>query len=155
MKNIFRKLQANDSLIMACLQIHRELSNLPTFRRVHSNQAHFVIIIPFVLTLASDMAVLYRNDAFSILVRSTKKRYSSFLKKVFIFQKICFKVLKMFKIFTDRQIKTCRSLKRRAILKIPSTVFQKNLCSFRWLENETSKKKRFPLLRQKLTQILP
>ena len=60
----------------------------------------------------------------------------------------------MFKIFTDRYIKTCRSLKRRAILKIPYTVFQ-NLCSFRWLENETSTEKRFPVLRQKLIQILP
>ena len=38
------------------------------------------------------MAVLYRNDAFSNLVLSTKKRFSSFFKKVFIFQKICFKV---------------------------------------------------------------
>ena len=49
------------------------------------------------------MAVLYGNDAFSILVLSTKKRYSSFLKKVFVFQKIYFKVkvLKTFKIFTD------------------------------------------------------
>ena len=79
----------------------------------------------FLLTLASDTAVLYGNDAFSILVRSTKKQCSSFLKKVFVFKKICFKVkvLKMFKIFTDRHIKTCRSLKRRAILKIPSTIF--------------------------------
>ena len=38
------------------------------------------------------MAVLYGNDAFSNLVLSTKKRFSSFFKKVFIFQKICFKV---------------------------------------------------------------
>ena len=43
--------------------------------------AHFAVTILFVLTLASDMAVLYGNDAFSILVRSTKKRYSSFLRK--------------------------------------------------------------------------
>ena len=88
---------------------------------------HFVITILFVLTLASDMAALYGNDAFSILVLPTKKRYSSFLKKVFVFQKICFKVkvLKTFKIFSDCHIKTCRSLKRRAILKIPSTVFRR------------------------------
>ena len=31
------------------------------------------------------MAVLYGNDAFSILVCSTKKKYSSFLKKGFGF----------------------------------------------------------------------
>ena len=49
------------------------------------------------------MAVLYENDVFQILVLSTKKRYSSSLKKVFVFQKICFKVkiLKTFKISTD------------------------------------------------------
>ena len=38
--------------------------------------------ILFALTLAPDKAVLYGNDAFSILVLSTKKRYSSFSKKV-------------------------------------------------------------------------
>ena len=61
--------------------------------------------------LHSDRAVLYVNTAFSILVLSSKKRYSSFLKKLFIFQSICFKVkvLKAFKVPTD-----CR----RAILKI-------------------------------------
>ena len=87
----------------------------------------------------------------------TKKWYSSFLKKGFVFQENYFKVkvLETFHIFTDCHIKTCRSLKRTAILKIPSTVFKKNLYSFCWLENETSKKKRFPVLRQKLTQILP
>ena len=102
-------------------------------------------------------AVLHGSDAFSFLLLSTKKRYSSFLKKVFVFQKICLKikVLKSFKISTDCYIKTCRSLKQRVILKIPSTVFQKNLCSFCWFQNETSKKKRFPVLRQKATQILP
>ena len=33
------------------------------------------------------------------------------------------RVLKMFETFTDCHIKTSRSLKRRAIVKIPSTVF--------------------------------
>ena len=36
----------------------------------------------------SDRAVLYGNVAFSILLLSTKKQYSSFLKKVLVFQKI-------------------------------------------------------------------
>ena len=99
---------------------------------------------------------LYGNDAFSVLVLSTKKQYSRLLKKFFVFRKISFevKVLKTFKISTDCQIKTCRSLKLRAILKITSIVFEKNLCSFCWLYNETSKKKRFPVLRQKPTKIL-
>ena len=116
----------------------------------------FVPLVPRVLTLASDRVVLYGNDAFSILVLSTKKQYSSFLKKVCVFQKICFKVkvLKTLNISTDCDIKTYRSLKRRAICKIPSTVSQKNLCSFYWLQNETSNKKRFPVFRQKPTQIL-
>ena len=85
------------------------------------------------LTMASDRAVLNGNDVFSILVASAKKSYSSFLKKVF--QKLCFKVkvLKTFETFTDRDIKTCQSVKRRAILKMPRTVFYKNLCSFWWL----------------------
>ena len=71
------------------------------------------------------MAVFYENDAFSVLLLSTEKRYPGFLKKVFVFQKIYFKVkvLKSFKIFTDYHGKTYRSLKQRAILKIPSTVF--------------------------------
>ena len=88
------------------------------------------------------MVVLYGNDVFSILVRSVIKGYCSFFK-VFVFYKICFKV-KALLCFTDRQIKTCRSLRRRAIFKIPS-----------WFENEISKKKPFPVSRQKLNQILP
>ena len=75
--------------------------------------------------MASDMPGLHGDDAFSILVLSTKKRYSSFLKKVFIFQEISFKVklLKTLKICTDCHIKTCRSVRRKVILKIPSTIF--------------------------------
>ena len=37
MKNIFRKLEANESLIMTCLQIYRKLLSLATFLQVHSN----------------------------------------------------------------------------------------------------------------------
>ena len=44
------------------------------------------------LTLVSDITDLYGNDAFSILVLSTKKRYSSFFEKGFPFPEICFKV---------------------------------------------------------------
>ena len=40
------------------------------------------------LNIDFDRAVLNENDAFSILVVSTKKHYPSFLKKVFVFQKI-------------------------------------------------------------------
>ena len=47
---------------------------------------HFVLPNLFALTLASDWAVLHENVAFSVWVLST------FLEKVFVFQKICFKV---------------------------------------------------------------
>ena len=84
-----------------------------------------MLTILFVLTLASGMAVLYENDAFSILVLSTKKRYSSLLCSIFFFEKMCFKVrvLNTLKISTDRHIKSCRYFKRRAILKITSSAF--------------------------------
>ena len=36
-KNIFGKLETNESWIIACLQIYRELLSLVTFLRVHSN----------------------------------------------------------------------------------------------------------------------
>ena len=54
-----------------------------------------------------------------------KSNINNFLKKVLVFQKICFKVkvLKTFKISSDCDMKTYRSLKPRAILKIPTTVF--------------------------------
>ena len=79
--------------------------------------------ILFFLILASDRAVLMGN-VFLVLVVSTKKRYFIFLKMAFVFQKISLKVkaLKTFETFTDCHRKTCLSLKRRAILKIP-TVF--------------------------------
>ena len=48
-------------------------------------QVHSVLIILFILTFASDMAVLIGNDAFSFLVLPSEKLYSSFLKKVFVF----------------------------------------------------------------------
>ena len=53
---------------------------------------YFVLPILCVLTLAPVRAVLYGNVAFSIQVLSTKKRYPSLLKKVFVFKKIVFRV---------------------------------------------------------------
>ena len=70
-------------------------------------QLYFTLPILFVLTLSSDRTVLYGSVPFSILVLSTKKRYNSFLKKVFLFQKFCFKIklLKKFKISSNCDIK--------------------------------------------------
>ena len=62
----------------------------------------FCTPILFVLTLASDRAVLYGNVVFSILVLSNKKPYSSFF---FFFQKTCFKVKALKKISSDCLIK--------------------------------------------------
>ena len=83
------------------------------------------IPILFVLILASDKAVLFRDVGFSILALSTKNQYSSFFERVGVFQKsyLKVKVLKTFNIICDCHMKTCRSLKRRAILKIPSIIF--------------------------------
>ena len=96
------------------------LAKLCSFPRVD-----FVPLVPCVLTLASDRVVLYGNDAFPILVLSTKKQYSGFLKKVFVFLKIC---LKRSEISIDCHRKACLSLKRRAILRIPSFRRTYTLC---------------------------
>ena len=53
---------------------------------------NFVLPILFVLTLVFDKAVLYGNVAFPIIVLSSKKPCSSFLKKDLVSQKTCFKV---------------------------------------------------------------
>ena len=68
------------------------------------------------LTVASDRTVLYENVVFSILVISAKKRYSNFFEKSFRFSENAKLALIVSK-------KTCRSLKRAVILKIPSTIF--------------------------------
>ena len=67
-------------------------------------------------------------------------QYYTFLKNVLIFWKTCFKVkvLKRFKISSNCHIKICRSLKRKAISKIPSTIFLeepkvKETWNFNWL----------------------
>ena len=86
---------------------------------------HFVYPTLVVSTLAPDGAVLYGNITFLILVLSTEKRWSTFLKRVYDFQKICFKVevLKTFKTASDCHVKRYWFRKRRAILKIHCPVF--------------------------------
>ena len=116
-----------------------------------------LFLICLALTLAPDMAVLNGNDAFSIFVFLTKKLYSSFLKNVFPFQKIYFrvKVLKMFKLFTDCDIKTYRSLKRRAVLKISIIFFTRNYALSVGFKMKPLKKAFSSDLRQKPIQISP
>ena len=120
------------------LTLYKSFLNWKKTSKVVTGKTPLFVISPFCthyslcLLLAPDMVFWYGNDAFSILVLSTKKQ-SSFLKKVFVFQKIGFKVkiLKKFKISTDCHIKICWSLKWGSILKIPI------LCSFCWLQRRT------------------
>ena len=64
--------------------------------KVVTGKTPFFVIFPFCaqhfICLNIGLTVLYGNHAFSILVLLTKKWYFSFLKKVFFFQKICFRV---------------------------------------------------------------
>ena len=64
----------------------------------------YLLSVLFVLTLASNVTVLYGKVAFSVLVLSAKKRYSSFLKKVL------FSTVSIENVSTGCHIKTCRSL---------------------------------------------
>ena len=87
----------------------------------------------FALKLVIERAVLYGNVSFSVEVLSTKK-----LEKLLFFQKTCFKnkAIKTCKISSDSHIKIYRSLKRKAILKIPITVLLKKpmfyLLALKW-----------------------
>ena len=95
-------------------------SNQHFIRGSYTDTKYFVIglflFCPFWL-LAS--VVFCGNIALSIVVLSTEK-LSSFLKKVFVFQEICFKVavLKMFEVSSDCHTKTGRSLEWSTISRI-------------------------------------
>ena len=61
-----------------------KLKNIFRKRKVVTGKTHFFMIGPFCTSsfyLASNIAVLYGNDAFSILVLLIEKRYSSFFEK--------------------------------------------------------------------------
>ena len=94
--------------------------------------SHSVCVIIWLLTEQFCMEMLRFQSQYFQLKSSTLV----FLKRARVFQKIYFKfkVLKTFKISSDCHIKTYRSVKCRAILKILSTVFCKNLMSFCWLQ---------------------
>ena len=67
--------------------------------------------------LASDRTVLYENVAIAILVLSTEKFYSSFLKKDFVFHEIWFKVKvsKTCKTFNGCHIKHANLSKKKRV----------------------------------------
>ena len=77
------------------------------------------------LALASDSAVLCGNGALSVSVLSTKKRWSSFLKKVSCFNFLkkvsCFKVKvsKTFEISIDYHIKSMLISQREGFFENP------------------------------------
>ena len=67
--------------------------------KVVTDKTPFFVIGPYCtpysmcVNIGLGRAALYGNISFSILILPTKKRYSSFLKKVLFFlEKICFKV---------------------------------------------------------------
>ena len=95
---------------------------------------------------------LFGNETLSIWSFSTKKWYSSFLKKVFVSQKICFKVkvLKMFEISSGCHIKTeCLSLKTETILKIHSKIFLVESLLFPFALNWNLSEKAFSYVNRK------
>ena len=105
-------------------------------------------------TLALGMTILYGNDAFSILVLSTKKNGTPVFQIRFWFSRNFVSKLrhwKLFKISNDCHIKTCRSLKRRAKLKSLLPFFRRTYALFVGFKIKPLKKKCFPVLRQKLT----
>ena len=119
--------------------------------KVVSGKTPFIVICPF-----HNFHSIYLNIGFwqgsfvwkcCAFNRSTLnlKMVFQFFKKVLTAQKNHFKVkvLKTFKISRDCHIKTCWSLKWRAVLKIFSTAFQRNLRSFCCLQNKTITKKQF------------
>ena len=93
--------------------------------KVVTGNTPFFVISHFVLHICFWQGSFVWHDEFSVLVLSTKNGTSIFLKYDFAFQKIYLKikVLKTFKISSDCHIITCRSLKWKAILKIPTIVF--------------------------------
>ena len=78
--------------------------------KVVSGTTPFFVIGPFFTphSICLNVGFLWGTFALSNIILSTLKLYPSFLKKVFVFQRTCFKVkeLNMFKISSDCQIKT-------------------------------------------------
>ena len=62
---------------------NQEMRNRVVCRQnsVVCDRSNFYYPLVFVLILASDRPVLYRNNAFSTLILSTKKRFFSFFKR--------------------------------------------------------------------------
>ena len=113
-------------------QLFRILKKTQGRNKVVTGKTPFFVIGSFCTFHSICIKIGFSNVTPSILVFSAAKRCFNFSEKVFAFQKICVKtrVLKTFKISSDCHIKTYRSFKWSAILKIPSTDFWKNLCSF-------------------------
>ena len=108
-------------------------------KKVVTGKTLFFVIGPFCTphSICVNIGFWQRSSVWKccVVVFQLKGVTPVFLKKTYIFQKICFKVkaLKTFKISNNRDIKTWRSLKRRAILKVPGNVLKKNICSICWL----------------------
>ena len=88
-----------------------------------------VLCTPYstVLILVFHRAVLYENMTFSIIILSSKRRYTVFFL-FFLFEKTSFKVkvLKIFRVLSDCHMKICQSLKQYAVLKVHIYLFPRN-----------------------------
>ena len=86
-----------------------------------------------------------------------ENRYSSFLKKVSVSQKIHFKVkvLKTFKISSACHINTCRLSNEGLFWKPLVLFFKVTYAIFVGFKMKTSKRKRFPVLRQNQLKFCP
>ena len=62
MESIFRKLFANKSLVMTCLQIYREQLSLATFLRVHSNSKKVSYLLDKINILTLKLLVISNQD---------------------------------------------------------------------------------------------
>ena len=84
------------------------------------------------LTLAVEIAVLCENVLFYIVLPSAEVRFFNLLKKLFVFQKMGFKVqeMKTFKLSCNCQIQIYQSLKRMDIFECPSSRFLEELSFF-------------------------
>ena len=88
-------------------------SSCPERDKERQRQRESIVVV--VLNLAHYDVLL--QNATNIITKCASffiKKYSSFSRKIFVFQKTCFKIS------SDCHFKMCRSLERRAILKISS-----------------------------------
>ena len=122
----------------------------------------FVPLILLSLTLASDTTVVYGNNAFSILVFSTKNGTAVLWKRFSFYRKFVSKLKYLFQSIENVQNCQWLSHKNKPISQMqhyfensPVPVFGRAYALSVDFKMKSLEKGRFPVLRQKLTQIWP